>query len=298
MSAIPVLDGDLFEEHRPLLFGVAYRMLGSAAEAEDVVQDAYIRYRTASPVGVRSVRAYLVTVVTRLAMDVLRSARVRREQYTGQWLPEPVLTTDGRGPGSPEWVVEQDESLSMALLVMLERLNPVERAVFVLREVFDYDYQEIAEVVSRSPAACRQVFHRAKQHLGEQRSRDHLSRPEAASILQQFHDAINEGDIAGLMDLIAPNATAIGDGGGVIASGPHSVHGNDRIARLLVGLASKYGPQSAFGWTFEPGEANGSPATISRDRDGHVTSVTVLEVEGGRVVRVFSVANPEKLRHI
>jgi RNA polymerase sigma-70 factor (ECF subfamily) len=230
-------------------------------------------------------------------MDVLRSARIRREQYTGQWLPDPLLTTDGRGPGSPEWVTEQDESLSMALLVMLERLSPIERAVFVLREVFDYDYQEIADVVSRSPAACRQVFHRAKQHLGEHRAADHLKPADAERVLGRFHVAISEGDIAGLMDLIAPDATAIGDGGGVIASGPHPVHGNDKIARLLVGLTAKYGPTSPYGWTFHFGEANGSPAFISRDPDGRVTSVTVLDVEARRVIRMFSVANPEKLRH-
>lgn len=296
MTALQALNTRAFEEHRPLLFGVAYRMLGSAAEAEDVVQDAYIRFRTARPVEVRSPRAYLITVVTRLAMDVLRSARVRREQYTGRWLPEPVATVDGRGPGSPEWVAEQDESLSMAFLVLMERLSPIERAVVVLREAFDYDYHEIAEVVEKSTAACRQVFHRAKQRLGDRPAAEHLTPAESEALVTRFRAALAEGDVPAMMELIAPNATAIGDGGGWVPAGSNTVEGNDRIARLLIGLAIKYGRGSAYGWRFHSGEANGAPALISTDREGRVTAVTVLETENRRVVRVFSVANPEKLR--
>jgi len=297
MTAMHALSTGAFEEHRPLLFGVAYRMLGSAAEAEDVVQDAYIRFHTARPVEVRSPRAYLITVVTRLAMDVLRSARVRREQYTGRWLPEPVLTVDGRGPGTPEWVVEQDESLSMAFLLLMERLSPIERAVVVLREAFDYDYHEIADVVEKSTAACRQVFHRAKQRLGERPATEHLTPAQSAALVVRFREALAEGDVPAMMELIAPNATAIGDGGGWVPSGANTVEGNDRIARLLIGLTAKYGRGSAYSWKFGGGEANGAPAFISTDQEGRVTSVTVLETENGRVARMFSVANPEKLRH-
>jgi RNA polymerase sigma-70 factor (ECF subfamily) len=297
MSALESLSTDAFEDHRPLLFGVAYRMLGSAAEAEDVVQDAYIRFRTARPIEIRSPRAYLVTIVTRLAMDVLRSARVRREQYIGQWLPEPIVTVNGRAAASPEWAAEQDESISMAFLVLMERLTPVERAVVVLREAFDYDYQEIAEVVRRSTAACRQLFHRAKQRLGERPVSDPLTAHDTLVLIGKFKEALAEGDVPAMMELIAPDATAIGDGGGYVPTGLKPVHGNDRIARLLAGLAAKFGPGSSYNWNFGAGEANGAPAVISRDPRGTVTSVTVFETAQGRIVRVFSVANPEKLRH-
>lgn len=297
MTALQALNADAFEEHRPLLFGVAYRMLGSAAEAEDVVQDAFIRFRTARPVEVRSPRAYLITIVTRLALDVLGSARTRREQYVGHWLPEPIPTYAGRGPGSPEWAVEQDESISMAFLVLMERLTPVERAVVVLREAFDYDYHEIAEVVEKSTAACRQVFHRAKQHLGERPASDPAAEVDVSTLVTRFKDALAEGDVPAMMEVIAPDATAIGDGGGFIPSGPHPVHGSDRIARLLAGLNAKYGPGSPFNWAFEGVEANGSPAILSRDSQHRVTSVTVFEFEHGRIARMFSVANPQKLAH-
>ena len=288
-----------FEEHRPLLFGIAYRMLGSVVEAEDVVQDAFLRFGQCQPSELRSPRAFLVTMITRLSVDVLRSARIRREDYVGEWLPEPLATFAGRGPGSPEDVVERDESLSMAFLVLLERLSAVERAVFLLREVFDYDYREIAEFVGKSEVACRQVFHRARRHVREQN--EDARNPagvgaEAQRVIDQLVRAITSDDVAGIVALLKSDAAITSDSGGTRTGAINPIHGADRVARLMLGGVRLDPLGSALRVTVELAELNGAPAIVSRAADGSATEATILEFDGGRIRRIFNVRNAEKLR--
>jgi RNA polymerase sigma-70 factor, ECF subfamily len=288
-----------FEEHRPLLFGIAYRMLGSVVEAEDVVQDAFLRFGQRPPNELRSPRSFLVTVVTRLSLDVLRSARIRREDYVGEWLPEPLATFAGRGPGSPEDVVERDESLSMAFLVLLERLTAVERAVFLLREVFDYDYREISEFVGKSEVACRQVFRRARQHVREQH--DHSRTPtgvgsEAQRVIGELVRAITSDDVARVVALLKSDAALTSDSGGTRTGAINPIHGADHVARLMLGGLRLDPLGSPLRVTVELAELNGAPAIVSRGVDGSATEATILEFDGGRIQRIFNVRNSEKLR--
>ncbi len=228
---------EAYADLRPLLFAIAYRMVGSVAEAEDVVQDAFVRYQrtlAAGDVEVESPRAYLSAVTTRLAIDHLRSARVRRERYVGAWLPEP-LPTGGEAPGAGR-LVEDADSLSMAFLAVLERLSPLERAVFLLRDVFDYRFAEIAGIVGRSEDACRQLAVRARRHVSEERPRFEASRAERDALAERFLDAVGDGDLDGLVELLAADATVISDNGGVRPAFQRPIVGRDRVARLLVGL--------------------------------------------------------------
>lgn len=288
VTAAPSTADAAFEEHRPLLFGVAYRMLGTLGDAEDAVQESYLRYRSAEG-EIANPRAYLVTVVTRLCLDVLKSARVQREQYIGPWLPEPLIRRAGEAP-SPEEHAATADSVSYAFLVMLEELGPVERAVFLLREVFDYDYADIAPIVMKSEAACRQVFHRARQRLAERQHRHTADYNLRRDLTIRFLAAANEGNMAGLLEILSADVVAYSDGGGKAAAAINPVAGADHVARFAMGIARKNPPAS-----IELVDINGSPGVILRRKSGRADTVMLLEVADGRVTRLYSMRNPEKL---
>jgi RNA polymerase sigma-70 factor (ECF subfamily) len=280
---------EIFEQHRRLLFGVAYRMLGSASDAEDVVQDAFLRWQHAADEEIDSPRAWLSTVVTRLAIDHLRSARVQRETYVGPWLPEPLVTE--RAPAASDRLALA-ESLSMAFLVMLEALGPVERAVFLLREVFDYDYDEIARVVGKSADNCRQMLHRARRHVVAGRPRFAASPEEHERLTQQFLATVATGDVPALVALLAEDITLWSDGGGKTAAARNPIHGADRVARFLVGILRKApGGFADVRMVRVNGEA-GLVAYVG----GRPRSVASLEIRDGRIQGIRIVVNPDKLR--
>ncbi len=291
MEALPDERDATFEEHRGLLFGVAYRMLGSVAAAEDAVQDAYLRFRN-SATAAANPRAFLVTVVTRLCLDELKAARTRREQYIGPWLPEPLVRLAGDAP-SPEDTVEREDSVSMAFLVMLEALGPVERAVFLLREVFDYDYGDIGPVVGKSEAACRQVFRRARERIAERQHRHAANYDQRRELTVRFLQAANEGNLAGLMEILSADVVAVSDGGGVATSARRPVYGADRVARFAIGIARKE-PIARV----ELVDVNGQPGFLFVSKSGRVTTAAVLEEADGRIAAVYAIRNPGKLRHI
>ena len=276
------------DDLRPLLFSIAYRMLGSVAEAEDVVQEAYLR-RAGTTDPVESERAYMTTITTRLAIDVLRSARVRRETYVGEWLPEPLVE-----PEAPA-AVEAEESVSLAMLVLLERLNPVERAVFVLRESFDVPFDQVAAIVDRSEDNCRQILSRARRRVAEEQPRFDADPAERRTLAARFLAAAREGDLEGLVAVLAPNAVLIGDGGGVARSIPHPMRGAPAIARALVGF---YGQIDALGVTLQPVWVNGQPGFRTVDSDGRLVNVVGLDIVGGRIASIYSILNPAKLSHL
>ncbi|SNX61762.1 RNA polymerase sigma-70 factor [Streptomyces sp. TLI_55] len=280
-----------FEELRPLLFSLAYRMLGSVGEAEDAVQETWLRY-AASPVEPRSVKAFLSTTVTRIAIDVLRSARVRREAYVGPWFPEPLLDDPY---DDPERSAELADSVSMAALLLLERLSPLERAVFVLREVFDFGFPEVAAAVGRSEPACRQLAARARRHMSEGRPRFCADREERAQLASRFFDALREGDVTGLRDLLAADVAMVGDGGGKAPQLANPVIGADRVTRTLTALLDLHARVDV---TMEPRELNGQPGAVFHDRDGKVLHTWTLDVLDGRVQTIRTVINPDKLTHL
>jgi RNA polymerase sigma-70 factor (ECF subfamily) len=276
------------EELRPYLFSIAYRMLGSVAEAEDVVQEAFLRYQEAG-VEAESPQAYLATITTRLAIDELRSARSRREVYPGEWLPEPLVDDDAVRHA------ETADSLSLAFLHLLEKLSPVERAVFLLREVFDYSYDEVARIVGKSPENCRQILARAHRRVQEGRRRFDVSREEREEIARRFIAAWEEGDTDGLVELLAADATVYGDGGGKAPSAREPLVGAERVAKALIG----WGRQAhERGITHRPALVNGEPGLVFDDPDGRVRWVAALEIAGGVVVAVRSILNPDKLAHV
>jgi len=276
------------EELRPYLFAIAYRMLGSVAEAEDVVQDAFLRYHEAD-VEAESPKAYLATVTTRLAIDHLRSARSRRELYPGQWLPEPIVGDEAVRHA------ETADSLSLAFLHLLEKLAPVERAVFLLREVFDYPYEEIAPIVGKSPENCRQILARAHRHVAEGKRRFDVSREERDEVAGRFLAAWEEGDTEGLVEVLAPDATVYGDGGGKAPSMPQPLVGAERVAKALIG----WGRQArSLGYDYRPAVVNGEPGIVFYDPDRHAVWVAAFEIAEGVVVAVRSVLNPDKLTHV
>ncbi len=283
--------GEEFEELRPLLFAIAYRILGSVAEAEDAVQETWLRYES-SPTQPTSTRAFLSAVVTRVSIDVLRSARVRREEYVGQWFPEPLLTDPYEDPARS---AELADSVSMAALLLLERLTPLERAVFVLREVFGFGFPEVAAAVGRSESACRQLAVRARRHMDVGRARFGADRREREALAARFFDALRDGDIDGLRDLLAADVQMVGDGGGKAPAFARSVIGADNVARVL---ASIFPVLARIDARVEPRELNGQPGAIVRDRDGQVVSTLTLDVLGGRIQAIRSVVNPEKLGHL
>ena len=277
---------DAFARHRSLLFTVAYEMLGSAADAEDVVQETWLRWADVDHAVVRDPRAYLVRIVTRQALNRLRSVARRREEYVGEWLPEPLLT-------SPDVAadVELAESVSIAMLTVLETLGPAERAVFVLREVFDTPYDEIAEAVGKSPAAVRQIAHRARDHVAARRPRMPVSTTEQQEAVDRFLAAVRHGDLQNLLDVLAPDVVIVADGGGLVAAARRPIEGAERVASLLLkGLRSVDFEAKAV-WL------NGSPA-IRLDIGGQVDTAVSLAVENGRITRIYAIRNPHKLAHL
>ena len=272
---------------RELAFSIAYRMLGSVAEAEDVAQEALLRLHSAQ--GVKNPAAFITTATTRLAIDVLRSARVRREAYTGSWLPEPLVEEDaGRR-------VEDEEAVSLAFLVLLERLNPDERAVLVLRESFDYPFSDIAEILDISEPNARQILSRARRRIDDERPRFDSDPRERGRLVARFLDAAREGDMEGLVALLAPDAVMIGDGGGKARAIAAPMHGAARIARALLAF---YKISEEWGVSFEPAIVNGQPGFRTVAPDGRLVNVTSLDVEGGAITRLHSIVNPDKLGHL
>ena len=270
---------ETFSAYRPLLLSIAYRMLGSIADAEDIVQDAFVKWQQTRE-DVDSPRAFLVTIVSRLCINHLKSARVRRETYVGSWLPEPVLTN-----------TPADDSLSMAFLLVLERLSPIERAVFLLREVFDYEYAEIAPMVEHSEVAVRQILHRAKAHVKTARPRFETPTARREDLLQRFRDAVGHGDIDGLVSLLCEDVVLYADSGGKTAAVPRPIHGAANVARLIMRAPGRLLPPSLVQTVRS---VNGQPAVVST-LDGRPHSVFALEPSGDRIREIFIVSNPDKL---
>ena len=286
---------ELLDELRPVAFAIAYRMLGSVAEAEDVVQEALLRIHRALEGGERieSPRAYVATVTTRLAIDSLRSARVRREQYVGEWLPEPILTDD---PGDPARQAEMADSLSLAMLVLLESLSPEQRAVLLLRDVFDYGYDEIARIVDKSEVNVRQLASRARSHVEQRRPRFQTSREQRDELARRFFAAVQEGDLAGLETLLAHDVELAGDGGGKVPALARPLRGRSRVARALINWV-RMGARIP-GASIRPVEVNGSPGALLLDGEDRVIAVWALEFAGGQIAGLKSVVNPDKLGHL
>jgi RNA polymerase sigma-70 factor (ECF subfamily) len=278
---------DRFSEHRQYLLSLGYRMLGSMADAEDLVQETFLRWQQASADEIRSPRAFLTTVITRLALNHLDSARVRREQYVGPWLPEPIVTTEARDPA------ELSESLTMAFLVLLESLSPLERAVFLLHEVFDYSHAEVADITGSTEAACRQAFARAKKAVGERRPRFRPARRTAQQLTETFLNAVQQGSVDDVIALLHPDAVTYSDGGGQVRAALNPIYGADRVARFLVGIAQKGGT----GLTRIFSEVNGQPAFVGF-LDGKIRTVLVLDIEQDKIRNIYIVVNPDKLQHL
>jgi RNA polymerase sigma-70 factor, ECF subfamily len=279
-----------FTAVRPQLFSIAYRMLGSVVDAEDLVQDAYLRWQEAADVDVRSPRAYLTTIVTRLAINQLRSARVQRETYVGPWLPEPLVTDPTLDPSGE---VELAESLSMAVMVLLERLSPLERAVFLLHEVFDFAYAEIARIVDKTEANCRQILTRARKRLGAPRPRFAAAPAHADRLLQRFTQAAQAGDLEGLLGVLAEDITLWADGGGKIPGAAlKPVRGAARVARFVLGVMQRFVPE---GSTVQPAQINGQPGFIAYV-SGRARAALVLDIRKDRIHAIYAIGNPDKLQ--
>src|SRR6266487_517255 len=284
-----------FDELRPSAFAIAYRMLGSVSEAEEVVQEGFLRLHRAHEGGERieSPRAYLSTVVSRLSLDHLRSARVRRETYVGEWLPEPLVASASDDPARK---VEMADSLSLAFLVLLESLSPEQRAAFLLREVFDEPYDRIAEIIGTSEQNARQLATRARRHVEEQRPRFEASREQREELATRFFAAAEEGDLEGLEELLAHDVVFRGDGGGKAPAAARALHARARVARLLIaGLRTL---ASFGGFTTRREEVNGQPGALFFDREGRLISVAILDIAEGQIQCVSAIVNPDKLRHL
>ncbi|HUQ56284.1 RNA polymerase sigma-70 factor [Lentzea sp.] len=284
---MPDVATDSFVSHRNLLFTIAYEMLGSAADAEDVLQETWLKWAGVEHDVVENHRAYLVRIVTRQSLSRLRTLGRRKESYVGSWLPEPLLTA----PDVAE-DVELADSVSMAVMLVLETLTPTERAVFVLREVFALDYDEIAAAVDKTPAAVRQIAHRARSHVAARRPREVVTQAESREALAAFQRATETGDLQALLDLLAPDVVFLGDGGGVKQAVPRPVVGASKVARMLVG-----GLTRVAGWTMEPAQVNGYPALVFKF-DGELDAVIALRIEDGLISGLYAVRNPAKLSHM
>ena len=280
-----------FHQYRTLLFSIAYRMLANVADAEDLLQETFIRWQQTRDDEIRSPRAFLVTILSRLCINHLQSARVQREQYVGPWLPEPIVT----GPGSdPLEIVRIDESLSVAFLVVLERLTPMERAVFLLREVFEYEYAEIASVVDQSETNCRQIFSRAKHHVSAMRPRFKTSEGEKRELLERFLQATSSGNLEGLVSLLAHDVVLYSDGGGKAVAAPNLIRGADKAARGALGTLQKLTPKNLV---TRLAQINGNPGLVSY-LDGNPYSVLTFEADDGHITAIYVVTNPDKLAHV
>jgi RNA polymerase sigma-70 factor (ECF subfamily) len=289
-------DDDLFQSHRRQLFAVAYRMLGSASDAEDVVQDAWLRYAAAQPSDLRSPQAYLTTIVTRLCLDRLKSARAAREEYVGPWLPEPVLTDDRP---EPEQSLALAESVTLAFMVLLETLTPEERAVFLLREVFDHEYADIAAMLDTTPANCRQLFHRAKSRIADRRPRFRDAVAEKRQLVGRFVNALRDGDADGLTSVLAEDVGFWSDGGGKVLAARRPVFGRDHVVSVLVGIRRTAPSQGVTmdRVSLDIIEVNEEPALVLRV-DGHVDSVYTMTIVDGAIAAIRIVRNPDKLRFL
>ncbi|HEU0026392.1 MAG TPA: RNA polymerase sigma-70 factor [Ktedonobacterales bacterium] len=283
-----------FESYRAYLFAIAYRMLGSAMDAEDMVQETYLRYQATPPESIVSLKAFLTTVLTRLCMDQLHLARRKREVYPGPWLPEPIFTEDDGGAANPERRIDLHESLSLAFLTLLEDLPPLERAVFLLREVFDYEYAEVAAFLGRSEVAVRQSFSRAKKHLADHRPRFAVSPDVHRQMLTSFMRAAESGDMAALMAVLAEDVTLWADAGGKVrGAAPRPIVGRQTVAAFVLGT-ERFAPAQ---YRIEVATVNQQPAMLVRTDDG-IYLVLTIEVEAGLIARIRVIANPDKLAHL
>ena len=286
---------EVFADLQPLMFSIAYRMLGSATEAEDIVQEAFLRFHkeTSGGTEVDSAKAYLSAVTTRLSIDHLRSARVRREQYVGTWLPEPLLTQEG------DDVIrhaETADSLSMGFLVLLESLTPVERAVFLLHDVFQYDFAEISRIVGKAEDNCRQISVRARRRISEGKPRFEASRAQKEELARRFFEAARDGDLDGLVSMLAGDAVAYGDGGGKAPALSHPVHGREQVAKLLMGARAGGERRGVVGMRLV--EVNGQPGAVFIDREDRPLVAVALDIADGLVQTIRAVSNPEKLQYL
>ncbi|OIJ66429.1 RNA polymerase sigma-70 factor [Streptomyces mangrovisoli] len=280
-----------FQELRPLLFAIAYRILGSVTEAEDALQDTWLRWQAVATRPV-STKAYLSAVVTRVSVDVLRSARQRREEYVGPWFPEPLLDDPYQ---DPERAAELSDSVSMAALVLLERLSPLERAVFVLREVFGFSFTEIADAVERSETACRQLAVRARRHMAAGRPRFEADTKERERLADRFFDAFMAGDVDSLRQLLAADVQMIGDSGGKAPLFASEIAGREHAVPVIALVADRF---ARAGVRFEAHPVNGRPGGVFRDPEGQVLSTVTVDIEDGRIRTIRSVVNPDKLGHL
>jgi RNA polymerase sigma-70 factor (ECF subfamily) len=291
-----VVVAETYEDLRPLLFSIAYRMLGSVSEAEDIVQESFLRYQHAlveQDAEIESPKAYLSAVATRLSIDQLRSARVRKETYIGDWLPEPLLT-DEQSPDAARYIEDAD-SLSMAFLLLLERLSPVERAVFLLHDVFDYGYDEVADIVGKSEDNCRQLAVRARRHVDEHKPRFETSRREREQLAARFFDAVEQGDMDGLIGLLAADVVVYGDSAGVSPAFPGPIFGRDKVLRLMLNFGRHL---HELGGTLRRTEINGQPGVLFLTADGRLLSVLTIDIADGLVQTVRAIKAHEKLRHL
>jgi RNA polymerase sigma-70 factor (ECF subfamily) len=280
--------GEEFERYRVLLFSIAYRMTGSASEAEDLVQETWLRYQASAGQEIASLKAYLTTIITHLALDYLKSARVTREQYFGTWLPEPILTSEDGGA-----ILERQEELSLAFLRLLETLSPPERAVFLLHEVFDYPFSEISEMLEKSQANCRQIFHRAKQALEDKRARFHPEPQRQRQLLLGFLSASQAGNMEALTSLLAQDAITWADGGGKVQSVPRPIHGQQAVARFWRSVARR----SPRPLTYTLDEINGAPAILAWD-EGNLAVVISLTPSDTSIQEIYALLNPDKLAYL
>jgi RNA polymerase sigma-70 factor (ECF subfamily) len=280
--------GEEFEGYRVLLFAIAYQMTGSASDAEDLVQDTWLRYQASADQEIISLKAYLTTIITRLALDYLKSARVTRERYVGTWLPEPMLTAEDGGA-----MLERQETLSLAFLRLLETLSPPERAVFLLHEVFDYPFSEIGEMLEKRPSNCRQIFHRAKQALQDQRARFHPEPQRQRQLLLGFLSASQAGDMAAFTSLLAEDAITWADGGGKVQTIPRPIYGKQAVARFWLSVARR----SPRPLTYTPDEINGDPAILFWD-EGALAGVLSLTFSDAGIQDIYALLNPDKLGYL
>jgi RNA polymerase sigma-70 factor (ECF subfamily) len=283
---------DEFERHRTLLFSIAYRMLGSVHDAEDILQDAYLRYQSVDMETIESSKALLTTIVTRLCLNLLASARIQRETYLGPWLPEPLITEDNPVMSSATTSKGEYDSISMAFMVLLENLTPLERAVFILREVFDYEYHEIATILERSEPACRKLFSRARAYISANRSRFKATPKEHRRMLESFTEATRSGDLNGLIDLLAEEVVFWADGGGKVrGAATQPVYGAEAVAQFVTSSTRFAPPRSSASFAY----VNSRPALILRAPDGKPMLIISLEIGAGRIQRIWVMANPDKL---
>jgi RNA polymerase sigma-70 factor (TIGR02957 family) len=285
----------LLDQLRPVAFAIAYRMLGSVSEAEDVVQEALLRVHQALDAGqdIASPRAFIVTVTTRLAINELRSARARRERYVGEWLPEPIIT-DSRD--DPAWHAETADALSLAMLVLLENLSPEQRAVLLLHDVFDYGYSQIAEIVGKNEDNVRQLATRARQHVHQRRPRFQTTREQRDELARRFFAAAEQGDLAGLEALLAHDVELTGDGGGQAPALARSLRGRDRVAHTLI-TWFRLGARLP-GVKLRPVEINGTPGALVLDAQQRLIGVLAVDIADGQITSISSIVNPDKLRHL